>query len=199
MTETSPVVTMTNDKDITFGSCGVLLPNTEAKIVDLSSGDSLKAHEKGELWVRGPQNMKGYMDNPKATNHMITEDNWLKTGDIAYYDDQGMFYIVDRLKELIKVKGFQVPPAELEDLLRSHEKVQDVAVIGIPDDKLGQVPKAYIVSKTNDLTVEVLHAFVNPKVSEYKRIAGGFEFIPAIPKTASGKILRKDLVALNKK
>merc|ERR1711997_1435875 len=121
-----------------------LLPNTEAKIIDIESGEALGLNQQGELCIRGPQIMKGYLNNPKATEETI-KDGWLHSGDIAYYDDMDRFFIVDRLKELIKVKGFQVPPAELEDLIRSHEDVLDVAVIGIQDERKGEVPRAYIV------------------------------------------------------
>ena len=143
--------------------------------------------------------MKGYLDNPKDTEETIKPGNWLHSGDIAYYDDTSRFYIVDRLKELIKVKGFQVAPAELEDLIRSHAKVLDVAVIGIPDATRGEVPLAFIVKKVeiSDKNLkEDIHNFVNQQVAEYKRLRGGIEFLDAIPKSASGKILRKDLKAL---
>merc|ERR1712029_330206 len=160
--------------------------------------------KRGELWIRGPQAMKGYVDNPKATAETITADGWLRTGDIAYYDDKERFYIVDRLKELIKVHGFQVPPAELEDLIRSHSGVSDVAVIGVDDPKFGQVPKAYVVPKpcpdqagTESITEQEVHDFVSQRVTDYKRLRGGVEFIKSIPKNPSGKILRRELVALN--
>ena len=144
--------------------------------------------------------MKGYLNNEKATNETIREDNWLHSGDIAYYDKSLRFYIVDRLKELIKVKGFQVAPAELEDLIRSHAEVKDVAVIGIPDKIKGEVPLAFIVTtetNVNDMFVkERIHRFVNEHVSEYKQLAGGIRIVEKIPKSASGKILRKDLRTL---
>merc|ERR1719411_1469343 len=113
MTELSPVGTMTTMKDEVLGSCGILLPQTEAKIVDIANGDSLPTGKTGELCIRGPQVMKGYLDNEEATQNTL-KNGWLHTGDIAYYDDSGHFFIVDRIKELIKVKGFQVAPAELE-------------------------------------------------------------------------------------
>ena len=138
--------------------------------------------------------MKGYLDNPQATAETITSDGWLHSGDIAYYDELGRFYIVDRLKELIKVKGFQVPPAELEDLLRSHPDVLDVCVIGISDERSGELPLAFIVRKPeSSLTEEMIHSLVNEHVVEYKRLSGGIKFIDSIPKTASGKILRRNL------
>ena len=138
--------------------------------------------------------MKGYLNNPQATTETIKPDGWLHSGDIAYYDELGRFYIVDRLKELIKVKGFQVPPAELEDLLRSHPDVLDVCVIGIPDERSGELPLAFIVKKPeSSLSEEMIHSFVNEHVVEYKRLSGGIKFIDSIPKTASGKLLRRHL------
>ena len=137
--------------------------------------------------------MKGYLENPKETEETI-KDGWLRSGDIAYYDELGRFYIVDRLKELIKVKAFQVPPAELEDLLRCHPDVLDVGVIGIPDERSGEIPLAFIVKKPeSNVSEDMIHEFVNERVVEYKRLAGGIRFVESIPKTASGKILRKDL------
>ena len=140
--------------------------------------------------------MKGYLENPQATAETITSDGWLHSGDIAYYDPSGRFHIVDRLKELIKVKGFQVAPAELEDLLRSHPDILDVGVIGVPDERSGELPLAFIVKKPDsNLSEETIHSFVNEHVVAYKRLSGGIQFVKAIPKTPSGKILRKDLKA----
>ena len=144
--------------------------------------------------------MKGYLNNEKATKETIREGNWLHSGDIAYYDDSLRFYIVDRLKELIKVKGFQVAPAELEDLIRSHADVKDVAVIGVQDEIKGEVPVAFIVTTEENVNKTIIkdrvHKFVNEHVAEYKQLAGGIRIVESIPKSASGKILRKDLRAL---
>ena len=144
--------------------------------------------------------MKGYLNNEKATKETIREGNWLHSGDIAYYDDSLRFYIVDRLKELIKVKGFQVAPAELEDLIRSHADVKDVAVIGVQDEIKGEVPLAFIVTTEENVNKTIIkdrvHKFVNEHVAEYKQLAGGIRIVESIPKSASGKILRKDLRAL---
>ena len=144
--------------------------------------------------------MKGYLNNEKATNEMIKDGNWLHTGDIAYYDESQRFYIVDRLKELIKVKAFQVAPAELEDLIRSHTDVKDAAVIGIPDRMKGEVPLAFIVTKDENVDKELMkervHMFVNEHVSVYKKLCGGIQIVESIPRSVSGKILRKDLKAL---
>ena len=137
--------------------------------------------------------MKGYFKNTNATSDTL-KDGWLYSGDIAYYDESGKFYIVDRLKELIKVKAFQVPPAELEDLLRSHPDILDVGVIGIPDDRKGEVPFAFVVKKPeSNLSPDQIHSYVENHVVSYKRLAGGIRFIDVIPKTASGKILRRNL------
>ena len=137
--------------------------------------------------------MKGYLNDPKSTDQTV-KDGWLYSGDIAYYDELGRFYIVDRLKELIKVKAFQVPPAELEDLLMSHPDISDVGVIGIPDERSGEIPFAFVVKKPDsNLLEEQIHEFVNERVVEYKRISGGIRFVESIPKTASGKILRRNL------
>ena len=199
MTELSPVATLTIVDLFKPGSCGVLLPNSEAKVLDLHTGEALGPHETGELCFRGPNVMKGYLDNEQATADTI-KSGWLYSGDIAFYDELNRIYIVDRLKELIKVKGFQVPPAELEDLIRSHPITADVAVIGIPDPIKGEVPRAYIVLKSDvqeskEICSTLINELVNKHVAEYKRLAGGIEFVEAIPKSAAGKILRKDLKA----
>ena len=140
--------------------------------------------------------MKGYLDNEEATKSTLTQDGWLHSGDIGYYDQSHRFYIVDRLKELIKVKGFQVAPAELEDLLRLNKKVQDVAVIGVPHERYGEVPRAYVVKAASvELSEAELHEFVNAEVAEFKQLRGGVEFIEQIPKSPAGKILRRELKA----
>ncbi len=140
--------------------------------------------------------MKCYFNNPAATNDMLTPDGWLHSGDIAIYDEEEHFFIVDRLKELIKVKGFQVPPAEMEDLLRGHPDVQDVAVIGIPNEKSGEAPRAYIVRREGSgLDTEEVNRYVGENAASYKQLVGGIEFVDAIPKSAAGKILRKELFA----
>lgn len=197
MTELSPVSTLTIVDLFKPGSCGVVLPNSEAKVVDLKTGESLGPNETGELCFKGPNVMKGYLNNEKATAETI-QSGWLHSGDIAFYDELNRIYIVDRLKELIKVKGFQVPPAELEDLIRGHSIAADVAVIGIPDPKKGEVPRAYIVLKSDvkepkEVCIKLINEAVNKHVAEYKRLAGGIEFVDVIPKSAAGKILRKDL------
>ena len=147
MTETSPV-THSSPADATkvkFGSVGVAAPNTECRILDLSTGEALGPNKEGELCVRGPQIMKGYLNRPESTAATIDAEGWLHTGDIAYADADSHFFIVDRAKELIKYKGFQVPPAELEALLLAHPSVADAAVIPCPDEEAGEVPKAFVV------------------------------------------------------
>ncbi|XP_067665299.1 uncharacterized protein [Haliotis asinina] len=193
------VTHLTLDEKYRFGSVGVLLPGAECKIVDLETGKALPANREGELCVRGPSLMKGYLSNPVATRAMLTEDGWMKTGDVGYVDDDGFLFIVDRLKELIKYKGFQVAPAELEDVLLSHPAVADVGVIGIPDVEAGELPKAFVVMKSGSRTTEQeLQDFVKSKVSGTKRLRGGVTFLQEIPKSASGKILRRILRDMDK-
>jgi acyl-CoA synthetase (AMP-forming)/AMP-acid ligase II len=148
--------------------------------------------EKGEVCVRGPQIMKGYLNKPDATADTIDAEGWLHTGDIGYADADGHFFIVDRAKELIKYKGFQVPPAELEAILLTHQCVADAAVIPCPDDEAGEVPKAIIVLKDETTADEILN-FVSERVAPHKRIRY-VEFMEQIPKSPSGKILRRVLV-----
>ncbi|KAF8362317.1 acs-14 [Pristionchus pacificus] len=175
-----------------FGSCGKLCPGLEMKIVHISNGEILPTGKAGEICVKGPTVMKGYLGRDEATRECI-QDGWMHTGDIGYCDADGDLFIIDRLKELIKVKGLQVPPAELEDILLSHPSIQDAAVIGIPDSKAGELPKAYVVKSDPKLTAEQVYNFIKEKVSPYKYLNGGVEFIDVIPKSAAGKILRRML------
>jgi len=193
MTELSPVSHLTPPGGYKPGSVGVTGPNQECRIVDAASGESLGEDEEGELWVRGPNVMKGYLNNAEATAATITEDGWLRTGDVARVDADGHVYIVDRLKELIKYKGFQVPPAELEGLLMTHPDVADAAVIGLPDDEAGELPVGYVVLKEGrEATEEDLKGFVADQVATYKQLRR-ITITDAIPKSASGKILRRIL------
>jgi acyl-CoA synthetase (AMP-forming)/AMP-acid ligase II len=194
MTETSPVThsSPADPSQVKFGSVGVPAPNTECKVVDLETGELLGANKEGEVCVRGPQVMKGYLNRPEATAATIDPEGWLHTGDIGYADADGHFFIVDRAKELIKYKGFQVPPAELEALLLTHPSVADAAVIPIPDDEAGEIPKAFVVVK-GTVAAEELMDFVAERVAPHKKIRL-LEFIDKIPKSASGKILRRVLV-----
>ncbi|KAI5782548.1 hypothetical protein FPQ18DRAFT_283629 [Pyronema domesticum] len=176
------------------GSVGELNANCEAKIVDAEDTTiELPANKPGELWVRAPNICKGYYNNPKATAETLTPDGWLKTGDIAYYSPTGKFYIVDRKKELIKVKGNQVAPAELESVLLDNPKIADAAVIGVPHEGDEQ-PRAYVVPQVGmKLTAEDVFKWVQERCTRYKWLTGGVIFMTEIPKNPSGKILRKAL------
>ncbi|CAN6314162.1 unnamed protein product [Urochloa humidicola] len=179
-----------------YGTAGLLSPNTEAKIVDPDTGEALPVNRTGELWIRGPYVMKGYFKNTEATQSTLTPDGWLKTGDLCYIDEDGYLFVVDRLKELIKYKGYQVPPAELEALLLTHPDVADVAVIPFPDREVGQFPMAYVVRKKgSNLSEREVMEFVAKQVAPYKKVRK-VAFVTEIPKNASGKILRKDLIKL---
>jgi acyl-CoA synthetase (AMP-forming)/AMP-acid ligase II len=175
------------------GSSGQLLPGVRARIVDPDTGSDRYRGETGELWVRTPSLMTGYLGNPDATTATIDRRGWLHTGDLAKFDVAGNLFLVDRLKELIKVKGFQVAPAELEAILRSHPAVADAAVIPIPDERAGELPKAYVVPARQVGEPELLE-YVAARVAPYKRIHR-VEFIDAIPTSLSGKTLRRLLAA----
>jgi acyl-CoA synthetase (AMP-forming)/AMP-acid ligase II len=198
LTEASPVTHMVYPESKYRYSAGFPMPDTICKIVKVDDPDckALGANEMGELLVKGPQVMKGYHNNEKATKETITPDGWLRTGDIGYLTENNEVYIADRLKELIKVKGYQVPPAELEEILRTHPDVLDSAVIGIPNSSSGELPRAFIVTKNKSLTEKEVKDYVAGKVAEYKRLEGGVEFVDQIPKNASGKILRRELKKL---
>ncbi|MBW0103591.1 AMP-binding protein [Pseudonocardia sp. KRD291] len=198
MTELSPVShCMPDDRgDLDLNSSGFALPNIECKLVDPETGQEVAVGERGELWVKGPNVMVGYLNNTDATDATKDAEGYLHTGDIAVVDDEGVYSIVDRVKELIKYKGYQVPPAELEALLLTHDKVADAAVIGVKDADGEEIPKAYVVKQAAgaDLTEDDVMAFVASKVAPHKKVRV-VEFIDQIPKSAAGKILRKDLRA----
>ena len=198
MTETSPVTHFTPEDPsmIRHGSAGLLVPNTECRILDLETGIDVGPLERGELLIRGPQVMKGYLNHPEATAQAIDREGWLHTGDVAYADADGFFFIVDRLKEFIKYKGYQVAPAELEAILLTHPAVGDAAVIPKADEEAGEIPKAFIVAK-RDVSPAELMEFVAAKVAPFKKVRA-VEFIDKIPKSASGKILRRELIALER-
>ena len=195
LTETSPVThANSRNQEIKVTSVGPSLPNTEYRIVDLSTMADAKTGGSGEVWIRGPQVMKGYLNNPEATRNMIDAEGWLHTGDIGYADEDSYLHVVDRVKELIKYKGFQVAPAELEGVVQSHPAVADAAVIPSPDDEAGEVPKAFVVLKPGpSATADEIMAHVAERVSPHKKVRR-LEFIDAIPKVPSGKILRRQLV-----
>ena len=197
MTEASPVThaDFMEPHLIRPGSIGPSFPDTEQKVVDVETGETEVAPgEAGELMVRGPQVMKGYYDNEQATRETLTEDGWLHTGDIVKMDPDGYVWVLDRLKELIKYKGFQVPPAELEGVLLEHPGISDAAVIGKDDLESGEIPKAFIVQTPgSDLSADDVMSFVAERVATFKHVRE-VEFIDAVPKNPSGKILRRTLV-----
>jgi len=141
--------------------------------------------------------MLGYMDDVAKTKECLSDSGWLRTGDLAHYDEDGFFYITDRLKELIKVRGYQVAPAELEALLLTHENISDAAVIQVPDEAAGELPRAYVVRKETEDAMKMsendVYEWVKERVAPYKRLDGGVVFIDVVPKSASGKILRRIL------
>ncbi|KAH7072426.1 hypothetical protein FB567DRAFT_584119 [Paraphoma chrysanthemicola] len=200
MTETTNSLSGFSPDDPVEGrSIGYLNPNCLGKIVPVegqSWADEVPAGiEVGELWVSGANVMKGYFKNPRATAEtIITEDGirWLRTGDIAYFDDEGRIFIVDRLKELIKVKGLQVSPAEIEAAIVLHEGVADVAVVGA---KVGghECPRAFVVKKDESLDERTIHELVESKFAKHKWLSGGVYFIPELPKTPSGKTMKRHL------
>ncbi|WWD18660.1 hypothetical protein CI109_103113 [Kwoniella shandongensis] len=211
LTETTPVShVMTLEEGQAHRGCiGRIAPTYQARLVDYESGKDCEKGERGELWLRGPSVMKGYWRNEEATKGVFAPGGWFMTGDVAVIDDQGYFSIVDRVKELVKYKGFQVPPAELEALLLTHPDVADVGVIGIwSKEQATELPRAYIVPRgglssiseksKNELSTKI-QKWVEGKVSNHKRLRGGVILIEAIPKSPSGKILRKDLRVLAKK
>ena len=206
MTELSPVSHTTPDEGYeppgarglrrAEGLGRLRAPNTECRLVDPGTGEDAAEGERGELWIRGPQVMKGYLNNAEATAATIDGDGWLHTGDVAVVDDHGCYTVVDRVKELIKYKGYQVAPAELEAVLLGHPEIADAAVIGMPEKESGEeLPKAFVVrAPGSELTEEAVMAYMAAKVAPHKKIRF-VEFIDAVPKSAAGKILRKDLKA----
>ncbi|KAH9608856.1 hypothetical protein KSS87_015895 [Heliosperma pusillum] len=177
-----------------YGSVGRLQELTLAMIVDPSTGEGLPPGKEGELWLHGPTIMKGYVGNKDATAETLLPEGWLRTGDLCYFDSDGFLYIVDRLKELIKYKGYQVPPAELEHLLLSHPDIADAAVVPYPDEEAGEIPMAFVVRKpgSNIAGAQVMD-YVAKQVTPYKKIRR-VSFVSSIPKNPSGKILRRELV-----
>jgi acyl-CoA synthetase (AMP-forming)/AMP-acid ligase II len=211
LTETSPlcIIIAPQDAERKIGTCGQLLPNLEARIVD-PDGCDVEEGQPGELWVRGPNIMKGYWKNKAATNNALTEDRWFKTGDVVVRDSEGFYTVVDRVKELIKYKGYQVPPAELEALLLQHPNIADVGVIGVyVPEQATELPRAYVVVKGGGRLMKTeanrqnfeqsVQKWVEKRVTKHKYLRGGVSVIDAIPKSAAGKILRRELRELAKK
>ncbi|KAK3856015.1 hypothetical protein Pcinc_037619 [Petrolisthes cinctipes] len=175
-----------------LGSCGKCLPSVSTKIIDLQDGSLLGPNQQGELYLKTPSMMSGYDNNDEATQDNITEDGWVKSGDIGFYNEDGYFSVIDRSKELIKVKALQVAPSELEEVLLQHPKVVEAGVVGVPDERLGEAPRAYVVT-SNPATPTEIREFVDTRVAPYKRLVGGVVFVKEIPKNQTGKLLRKEL------
>ncbi|KAL2074478.1 hypothetical protein VTL71DRAFT_8256 [Oculimacula yallundae] len=201
LSETSPAVTtqLFADWKTAMGSVGKILPNQSVKVVN-EAGDILPAGQDGEIWVKGPNVFPGYLNNTEATANCMSEDGFMKTGDIGHITKEGHVYITDRLKELIKYKGFQVAPAELEGVLVGHDKVADACVLGVwHADQATEVPRAYVVKSpaANNIEDAVLEkeivSWVGAKVAGHKKLRGGIHFVDEIPKSAAGKILRRIL------
>ncbi|XP_050224333.1 4-coumarate--CoA ligase 2 [Mercurialis annua] len=200
MTEAGPVLSMSlgfakQPLPTKSGSCGTVVRNAELKVIDPETGSSLGFNQPGEICIRGQQIMKGYLNDPEATANTIDVEGWLHTGDIGYVDDDNEIFIVDRVKEIIKFKGFQVPPAELEALLLSHPSIADAAVVPQKDEGAGEVPVAFVVRSNGfELSEEAVKEYISKQVVFYKKLHKVY-FVHAIPKSPSGKILRKDLRA----
>nr|BAI66602.1 luciferase-like protein [Pyrophorus angustus luscus] len=198
LTELTVAVTLTPDNEFRPGSSGAVVPFMSAKVIDNDTGKPLGPGVTGELYFKGGLVMKGYVGNISATKEMIDENGWLRTGDLGYYDKEGHFYIKGRLKELIKYKGFPVPPAELEALLLTHPCIKEAAVIGIPDKSAGELPAAFVVKQPGkQITEKEVYDFVAGQISSPKHLRGGVRFIDEIPKNATNKIKRdvlRDLV-----
>lgn len=193
MTELSPVTHITPKTAPRPGTVGLTVPGAACRIVDFETGRDLGPNEEGELWIRSPQVMKGYLNNAQATAEAIVEDGWLRTGDVACFDADGYCYIRDRVKELIKVSGFQVAPAELEAELLTHPDVMDAAAIGVPDEEKGEMPVVFVVPAQNAApSPEAIMGYLRERLTHYKHPREVI-FLDEIPKSASGKILRRQL------
>ncbi|KAF5694707.1 phenylacetyl ligase [Fusarium denticulatum] len=202
MTETTSCLTVTPPDLSTWSNAskvGKLVPGTQIRVVDPDTGDAVPAGSVGEIWAKGPQVTMGYLDRPEETAESYLEDGFFKTGDLGSIDSEGFITINDRIKEMIKVRGHAVAPAELEDLLHGHPKVKDAAIVGIPDDYSGETPRAFVVLAGGihggPEVVKELQDFVAVRKAKHKRLSGGVEFMDQIPKSASGKILRRVLKA----
>lgn len=192
MTELSPVSHLVPGHAPRSGAAGLTIPNTQSRVVHIETGIDLPAGQEGEIWVRGPQVMQGYLNNAKATRDTMADGDWLRTGDIGKIDSDGYLFITDRLKELIKYKGFQVAPAELEATLVAMDGITDAAVIGLPDEEAGELPIAFVVTTDPAPEEAAIKAHINAHLASYKQVHH-FHYVDEIPKSASGKILRRFL------
>jgi acyl-CoA synthetase (AMP-forming)/AMP-acid ligase II len=194
MTEASCIISIIPHPESDIGSTGYIIPNTDIRFVDDNGTELTTLNARGEMCVRGPTVIRGYFENPEANAKDWDSDGYYHTGDIGYRSDIGKIYIVDRKKELIKVRGFQVAPNEIEGLLLLHEKIIDAAVIGlnVPTSPDAELVRAYVVVREGqNVTVKEIMEYLDPQIAKYKRLTGGVKFVEAIPKTASGKILKR--------
>ncbi|XP_076297963.1 uncharacterized protein LOC143217491 isoform X2 [Lasioglossum baleicum] len=196
MTETSGMVA-TQLPGGTSGSCGTVNPNCEMKIIDIQTGETLGPNQQGELCVKSANVMKGYYKNPTATMQSISKDGWVHTGDLAYYNEKGELFIIDRIKEIIKYRGHQIVPTEIEDLLLTHPAVSEVGVVSIPHPTDDEHPIAFVSKRPDrEVTAEELISFVENKFPDAYKLRAGVQFIPTLPHTFTGKVSRKDLKAM---
>ncbi|XP_015126624.1 4-coumarate--CoA ligase 1 [Diachasma alloeum] len=197
MTELSVITHISDHFTKKADTLGSAVTGIQLKVIDPETGKCLGPNKTGELCFKGDHVMMGYKGDPRATAETIDSTGWLHTGDLGYYDTDGELFVVGRLKELIKYKGFQIAPAEIENLLMSHDQVEDAAVVGRNDDVAGEIPLAFVVRRKGaNVTAEELCRFVNGQLSAQKHLRGGVRFIEAIPKNPGGKILRRELLKL---
>ncbi|RXG69223.1 4-coumarate--CoA ligase-like 7 [Armadillidium vulgare] len=187
ITHTTPIL------NETIGSSLQLLSNAKAKVVDLDTREMLPPNTPGELIVQSPSSMLGYHNNEEATKETMDEEGWVRTGDIAVYTEEGFFSIIDRIKELIKVKSLQVSPTEIEETLQKHPGVAEAGVVGVPNDQLGEAPLAFIIKSDPDVSEKDIHSFMEKNLAKHKQLAGGIKFVDELPKNATGKLLRRIL------
>jgi long-chain acyl-CoA synthetase len=193
LTEASPVVTSSAGLPIRVGSVGKVLDGITVRLVD-EVGDDVLRGDTGEIWVKGPNVFQGYLDDPQQTARVLTTDGWLRTGDVAMTDDEGYLYLVDRAKDLIIVSGFNVYPAEVEDVIAQHPAVADVGVAAVPHPHTGEAVKAWVVAHEG-MTVDedTLIAWCNDRLARYKS-PSKILFVDELPRNVSGKLLRRSLM-----